>query len=258
VQLQFGLPDGALTGQVSDGHWTAELVADPVTYSKNNPAPQAGKYTLVIPGVDNSPAQPGGDGFGSATVDSAGNVSFSGVLADGTSITSASKVTGQTQWPMYASLYAGKGAILGWLAFTPEGEISGQLIWVKPSHAAGKYYPAGFTNRTEAIGSVYRLTNSEPVLGFAQAQVSLAGGNLSASITQQIGLGTQSQIVDSTDNKPAFTLTASTGLLTGWVAGPLTGEPIFVKCIVLQKQQLGAGFFLGTTQSGRALLAPAP
>jgi hypothetical protein len=258
LQLQLGLLDGTLTGQVSDGHWTAELMADPANYSAARPAPQAGKYTLVIPGIDNSFTQPGGDGFGSATVDIAGNVSFSGVLADGTSFTSAARVTSQGQWPFYAPLYAGKGSIIGWLSFGTNGDIGGQVQWVKAAQPAGQYYRAGFTNSTEAVGSVYRLPKNQPVLGFTYGQVFLAGGNLPASFTHQIEFGNQNQIVDLTENKPALSLTTSTGLLTGSVVDSLTGKLISVKLVVLQNQQVAAGFFLGSSQSGKVILSSAP
>ena len=258
VQLQLGLTDGSLSGQVSGGPWSAELITDPVPYSNANPAPQAGKYTLAIPGVDNSSLQPGGDGYGAATVDAAGNASMSGVLADGTSFTTAAMITGSGQWPFYASLYGGKGSLLGWLAFATNGDISGQLQWIKEAQPTAKYYPAGFTNRTEAAGSVYRYSSNAPVPGFASGQVSLTGGNLPESLTHQIEIGAQDQITDMTANKPAFTLTASSGLLSGSVLDEQTGKAVSVKMMVLQNQRGAAGFFLGSSQSGQALLTPAP
>jgi hypothetical protein len=163
VQFQLGLSEGALTGQVSGGNWTAELLADPVTWSSANPAPEAGNYTLVIPGAGGSSAQPGGEGSGLVTVDSAGNASFSGVLADGTSFNSTGMVTDRGRWPFYAPLYAGTGSIIGWLGLATNGDISGQLNWIKPAQPAAEYYRAGFTNSTEAVGSVCRFTKANPV-----------------------------------------------------------------------------------------------
>jgi hypothetical protein len=258
VQLQLGLPGGALTGRVSDSHWTAELMADPVTYSRTNPAPQAGKYTLVIPGVDNSSTQPAGAGFASVTVDTAGNLSCSGVLADGTSFLSAGLVNSQGQWPFYAPLYAGQGAILGWLTFANNGDIGGAVLWVKPAQPAAPYYPAGFTNSAEAMGSAYRLTNGLPVLGFTDGQVSLAGENLPQDFSRQIRFGTENEIMDVAANRVAFTLATASGLLTGSVVDPQTGKPIAVKAMVLQNRQMAAGYFLGAGQSGKTVLAPAP
>jgi hypothetical protein len=39
---------------------------------------------------------------------------------------------------------------------------------------------------------------------------------------------------------------------------PQTGKPVAVKGIVLQNQQIAAGYFLGTSQSGQAVISPAP
>ena|SRR5712671_5974945 len=41
-----------LNGQMSDGNWTAELVANRTLYPKTNLAPQAGKYTLLLPSCE--------------------------------------------------------------------------------------------------------------------------------------------------------------------------------------------------------------
>jgi hypothetical protein len=258
VELQVGPPNGGLTGQVDSGNWTAGLVTDPVPYSKAAPAPQAGKYTLVIPGVDNSTTQPGGDGYGSATVDSAGNVSCSGVLADGTSFTTAAMITGSGQWPFYASLYGGKGSIIGWLTFATNGDLGGQLEWFKEAQSTVKYYPAGFTNSPAAVGSVYAYSNGAPALAFANGQIVLTGGNLPESLTHQIEMEAKGQITDLTKGKVAFSLTTSSGVLRGSVLDGQTGKAVSVNMIVLQNQQIAAGFFLGSSQSGRAVVTQAP
>jgi hypothetical protein len=258
VQLQLGLSTGGLTGQVRGSNWTAELAAGAVTCPGGNSGPQAGKYTLVIPGVGGSSTQPGGDGFGSVTVGASGNVSFSGVLADGTPTTSAAMITGQGLWPFYAPLYGGKGSVIGWLAFDTDGGISGQLDWIKPAQPGARYYSAGFTNCTEAIGSAYRPVNGAPALGFSSGQLTLAGGNLPGSFTEQIEFGEQNQSTKLEQSNTAFTVAASSGVLTGRVVDPQTGQSVAVKGIVLQNQQIAAGFFLGTSQSGQAVITAGP
>jgi hypothetical protein len=255
LQLDLGLTNGPLTGAVSDGTWTADLVADAAVYSKANPAPQAGKYTLLIPGSENASAQPGGNGFGAVTVSDSGNVTFSGTLGDGTPVTSTSIVSSEGQWPLYVSLYGGKGSILGWLCFTNDGGISGQTGWFKLQQATAKLYAGGFTNSAEAIGSAYQYTNGLPVLGFTGGQLSLTNGNLAQSITNQISLGADNLATDASGDK--LTFKTSSGLFKGSVMNPETGKPIAVNGVVLQNQNFGAGFFLGTTESGSILLTPA-
>jgi hypothetical protein len=226
VWLQLGLITGGITGQVSGSNWTAELKAATVTGAASNAAPQAGKYTLVIPGASNSTTQPAGDGFGSVTVSGTGNVSFSGILADGTSMTSAAMITGQGLWPFYAPLYAGRGSVIGWLAFDTNGDISGQLNWIKAAQSGARYYEAGFTNSAKVTGSAYRWTNGAPVLGYSSGQITLAGGNLNESIYDQIEIGAQNQGANLTQGKPNFTVSASSGVLTGSVVDPQTGIPV--------------------------------
>jgi len=260
LQLDLGLTNGPLTGAISDGTWTADLVADAAVYSTANPAPQAGKYTLLIPGSENASTQPGGNGFGAVTVSDSGHVTFSGILGDGTPVTSTSIVSSEGQWPLYVSLYGGKGSILGWLSFTNEGGISGQTGWFKLPQATAKLYPGGFTNGAGAIGSVYQYTNGFPVLGFTEGQLSLTNGNLPQSITNQIALGPDMRATDqSATNQSADKLTfkTSSGLFKGSVMNPETGKPIAINGVVLQNQNFGAGFFLGTTESGSVLLSPA-
>jgi len=254
LQLDLGLTNGPLTGAISDGTWTADLVADAAVYSTANPAPQAGKYTLLIPGSENASAQPGGNGFGAVTVSDSGAVTFSGILGDGTPVSSTSIVTSEGQWPFYASLYGGKGSILGWLTFTNQGGISGQTGWFKLQQATAKLYPGGFTNSAEVIGSIYQYTNGLALLGFTEGQLSLTNGDLAQSITNQVGLGPGTQATDQSAGK--LTFTDSSGLFKGSVMNPETGKPIAVNGIVLQNQNFGAGFFLGSTESGSVLLSP--
>src|SRR6185436_10969264 len=90
VLLTLDLTGGTdqITGTISDGNWTASVLAHRAMFDKtDNLAPQAGRYTLIVPGDDQDAAnQPGGDSFGTVTVDAGGNVKFSGALADGTKV----------------------------------------------------------------------------------------------------------------------------------------------------------------------------
>jgi hypothetical protein len=259
VDLQLDMTNGPLTGTISDGTWTADLVADADTYSKTNPAPQAGKYTLLIPGSENASTQPGGNGFGALIVSESGAVTFSGILGDGTAVSSTSIVSSEGQWPFYVSLYGGKGSILGWLSFTNEGAISGQTGWFKLPQATAKLYPGGFTNSAGVMGSVYQYTNGLPLLGFTDGQLLLTNGDLLDAITDQIGLGPEMKATDQSatnQNTATLTFVASSGLFKGNVVNPATGRPIAVNGVVVQNQNFGAGCFLGATESGSVLLAP--
>jgi Divergent InlB B-repeat domain len=256
VQLQLDFSNGPITGSISDGAWTADLVANPSIYSRTNPAPQAGKYTLLFPGSDNVSAQPGGNGYSSVTVNTLGNISLSGALGDGTPFISSSVVASEGRWPFYVSLYGGKGSILGWLSFTNGGNISGQIEWFKQPITTAKLYPGGFTNGTEAIGSVYHYTNYMPELGSLDGLLALSmiNGDLAEGITNQAALGPYYPADDRSATK--LECIASSGMFYGSVINPATDKPISVHGIVLQNQNIGAGYFLGTNQSGSVLLSP--
>ena len=92
----------------------------------------------VVPGAVDPSTQPGGDGYGTAAVDAAGNLRFSGTLGDGTKISPVTFLSASGQWPFYSSLYSGKGSILGWLTFSSETntDVSGPLNWFKLPQAA--------------------------------------------------------------------------------------------------------------------------
>jgi hypothetical protein len=253
VQLQLGSSNSPMTGTISDGVWTATLEADPAVYSTatTHHAPQAGRYTFIIPGNINGSAPPGGNGIGTVTVNTSGHVSLSGTLGDGTPISASSVVGGDGQWPFYASLYGGSGSILGWLCFTNYGDIAGQIAWFKQPQKTAKLYPGGFTNSTEVIGSIYTYTPGFPVLGYAYGLLSLVNGDLTQDMTDQITLWPEIQAV-SPNTK--LTVNASTGLFTGSVINPATDKPIPFNGVILQNQDFGAGLFLGPNESGSVFL----
>ena len=251
AQLNLDLTGGGITGKFSDGTWIAELIASRTTTSAGA---TAGKYTLLIPGGTDGVAQPGGDSYGTVVVSSTGAISLKGVLADGSKVAPKANLLTTGQWPFYASLYSGKGSIFGWLTFS-NGVIDGTVDWFKPSQPGGKLYPAGFTNGTEAAGSVYLFTNGVPVLDMSTGQLWLANGNLAGSFTNAIALDSASKVT-STNVSLKMTVSTSTGSFKGSVVNPASGKSISFTGVVLQKQNFGGGFFVGTNQTGRVFLGP--
>lgn len=261
VQFSVDLTNGPLTGTVSDGDWTADLVAEANGYSKANPAPQAGKYTLVIPGSEDAWYAPGGNGFGALTVSATGVVTFSGTLGDGTVVNTTSIIGSDGQCPFYASLYNGGGSILGWLSLTNAGSIEGQTAWFKLPNPKSQYYSAGFTNTSQPVGSSFQYTNGQPVLGFTAGDLVLTNGDLVTAITNQITLGpteATGTADGSSQTTTKLTIKTSSGLFSGTVLNPATGKPIKVSGAVLQNMNLGAGLFLGANESGSVLLEAQP
>jgi len=254
VRLQAG--GDSLTGTVGDGTWLAVIEADRAGFdARLNPAPFAGQYTLVVPGQPGA-GSPAGHGYGTATVDAAGKVKFSGSLADGTKLSQSVAATTDRQWPLFATLYSGQGQILGWLTFESieDRDVGGLVRWTKQPGAAPRYYPAGFDLETKITGSAYNA-GLNPITGFSRGTLALSGGNLPADIVNQITI-TNNKVTNLSSNKLSLSLNKSQGLFSGSVKDPATGKTISFKGALRQKARLGEGYFLGTDQSGSVRLAP--
>ena len=260
VDLQLDLSPGAdrLTGTVSDGTWTAELTADRAVFDgRTSIAPQAGKYTLIIPGDYTSTTEVAGCSYGTLTVSKAGAVSCQLFLADGTKLTPSGSVSKYGQWPLYASLSGGEGSILSWVTFTnaPTDDLTGALVWTKPGVENSRYYPNGFTLTTSVSGSRYiQPAKGANVLNLTDGYVALEGGDLAQNMSDQITLGANNRATDLSGNKLTLTFTTSTGLFTGRVTDPATGKPVSFNGVVLQRSNVGYGYFLGKDQSGQVLI----
>ncbi len=258
VTLGLDLAGGeVLTGTVGDGHWLADLRADRAVFNAlTNPATQyAGRYTLIIPGSTDASASPGGESFGAVVVTGAGQVAFKGALADGSAMSQSVSLSREGRWPLYASLYGGKGSIWGWLAFDtnqPAAGLQGEVSWIKPAQAGGKYYLAGFTNDVVAVGSRYTqpagLTNR--VIHLTNGVVSFEGGNLSAPFTNLVSLTLSNKVVNASSNSLSLSLTLSSGLFSGSATVPGMRQSVSFKGALLQNLDAGYGYFLGTNQSG--------
>jgi len=250
ARLHLDIASGVITGTIGDGTGFTELTADRAVTSAGA---TAGKYTLLLPGGTNGVAQPGGDGYATVVVSSSGAISLKGVLADGTKITQKANLLTTGQWPFYVPLYSGHGSILSWLTFS-NGVIGGTLDWFKPAGSGG-LYPGGFTNITEAAGSSYVFTKGVPVLNFSTGILAVSNGNLSNSFIEGIALDSNSKVT-STNSSVKITITTSTGLFKGSVTDPVSSKTVSFNGVVLQSQNLGGGFFLGTTQTGRVVISP--
>lgn len=248
-----------VTGTISDGDgiWASSVLALRAGFSKaNNPAPQAGRYTLIVPGDDTDAVnQPGGDSFGSVIVDASGNAKFSGSLADGTKVSQKAPLSKDGWWPLYVPLYGGGGSILSWVVFleSPEANFTGVFAWIKTDQPGASFYPGGFNVLRELSGSRYRPpTNAmDRVLTFTMGGVEFSAGNLAEPFENNVLLGENNKVSNLGINKLSLSITVSSGLFSGSVTPPGASRSVSFKGALHQKQNYGSGFFLGTDQSGR-------
>jgi len=264
LTIQLQLTDAAggeqMRGTISDGNWTSDLLANRVVYSKAlNPAALAGNYVMRLPGDTQSANSPGGDSFGTVKVDASGNVVWGGSLSDGTKVSQKSAVSAQGTWPLYVSLYGGKGCAMGWVQFTND-VLNGSVVWLKSSGVAGKHYPGGFTNQLEVSGVPYR---PPPIgtrlldLNDGTGSLILTGGGLGSPASTSLRLELNNKATDLSGHKLSLTLTPTTGLFRGTVLNPDTGKPVSFQGALFPDWNVGLGYFLTPNLSGQVYLAPA-
>jgi len=257
VALQLAPISDRVTGSISNGAQTSTVEGYRATFhSTLNPAGSfAGKFTLAISGSVDPAAGPQGNGYGAVTVTTAGAVTFKGALGEGTPVTQQVPLASNGQLAFYVPLHKGKGSILGWLTLADTGssDVSGLLLWTKPAGVAGTLYPTGFVSEVTTLGSRYQPPASGTrVLNFSNSLVRLEGGNLATPSTQDVFLNELNKVtlLSAGTNKLAITLSTSSGLISGSFTNPQTLKKSVIKGAVLQRQNLGSGYFLGTNQSG--------
>lgn len=258
ASLQLDLNSGILTGRLnSNTLWSATLTAYQNPYNaRTNKAPGAGKYTLLIPADTNVATLPGGNSVAALTLNTAGVLSLSGKLADGTPFSESTTLATNGDWSLYVPLYANRGNVFGWLNFTNDATttnaIQGWVGWYKPFGVG--LYSNGFAYKTdEIIGSSW--TNAGPYLTWTNGVIELQDGNLAKGLTNQVKLSAQGKFTDLTvTNKLKLNLTTASGLWTGSLVNPATRKTVSLTGVVLRNRDLGYGFFTGTNESGSIYL----
>ncbi len=244
-----------ITGHITDGSWTARIDADRAVFNARTHIASSftNKYTLLIPGSSNAAAEPPGDGPGAVVVDAGGGVKYSGLMADGSPAAQKTALSKNGAWPLYVSLYGGRGSLLGWVTFTnsADPDLGGSVSWSKPALLAPIVYPNGFVVTPSLVGSVYRAPGTNKVLNFDQGLVAFTEGNLASGFTNTVGLAANGKVTNSSPNKLVLTVAPSTGQFVGSATAPGETKAIPFKGAILQKQGYGGGFFLSTNVTGR-------
>ncbi|MEI7730349.1 MAG: Ig-like domain-containing protein [Verrucomicrobiota bacterium] len=253
--LQIDLHSGsAITGRIGNGTWTAEIYVLRAAYSKLNPAPQAGQYTLVITSNGGSTNLPGGYGALAVSVSPTGGVTVNGAMGDGEPVTASTVVSKTGQWPLYSALYGKTGMVIGWLNFTNNTDLGGVVSWSKPAQPKAKMYTTGWPCEVcNAVGSSF--TNLPQILNWTNGTIILEGGNLAESVTNGIAIGAGNKVTGTNGLKLTLTTTGiKAGLFTGSVGIPGTKTTRTINGALLQNQNAGYGWFLGTNLAGSVII----
>ena len=253
--------DGLIVEQATDGaSWSAALRLNRPTFNKDSPAPNFGRYTFTVGPDYNSPNSPQGYGYGILTLSSMGTLVFVGTLADGTKVSQGTALSKSGDWPLYLPLYKGKGSLICPAVLDtnqPDDDITGAPHWFKQTQASATIYPDGFTSLGRVVGSRFQppsLTN--PLLELVDGTFGFSLDNFSTIFANLIRITPQNTIVNLSGNKLFLSVSKSTGRFTGSAVAPSGGKPISFSGVLLQRQILGAGFFIETNRSGNVILGP--
>jgi hypothetical protein len=247
-----------ITGTISDGVWTSQLLGDRAVFGKTNPPAQAGAYTLVVLGNPGSGIAPGGDSYGTATLDTKGQAKVQIFLADKSVVAAKVPLSKNGHLPLYAGLYGGRGLLLGWVTFSDQAntDFDGTLKWIKPNRP-GPMYPNGFTVDAALLGSRYTRPLESPILTLSSPLVVLSGSDLHLALTNAVTLGADNKVTSAPEPRPmTFTFILPKGLFSGQCT-PELAAPVKFKGAVLQKAGWASGHFFGTSESGQVQLLEA-
>lgn len=248
--------------------------ADNSPYTASAPAPMRGSYTVLLPpdpGHAGDTTVPQGTGFATLKINPLGIARCVGRVGDGAPFAFDSSVHGDGTLPCYDGLYtAPHGSIGGTLTFRDldGSDFDGTLDWSRQAQTNGSglfrtALAAGFAEfSVPAIGSFYQPAATPlQMLVYAdnhRAMVTFHDGGLTAPMS---GTATVSAALSAFVTPPMRTLyfSPSDGTFLGTLrpaSASAAPKPFFG--IVFQKQNRGAGLFLGTGAVGGLDYTPQP
>ena len=253
LTLALHLDASGIHASLTDGTLTADFDLDALPASDSVASPFAGRYTLVIPALDDATTTtPDGDGFATLIVEPNGAATLNGVLADGTKFLAGGSVSITGRLALYLPLYADGGLLTGVLNFRDltGSDADGTLFWSRPD---------AFAITVGAVASRYTAPASgQPVLTVPLVEnnvaLALGDGDLAAPVSQPATLSADNSVTLAPGT--TLTLKPASGRFAGEFTHPLTGAPVKFRGVILQKQNAGFGFFPGPATSGYATFAP--
>jgi len=239
---------------VSDGASTVPLEGNRSIFDgKERVSPQAGQYTMIMPGASGSDLLPGGHSYATVTVDKSGRIKLAGSLADSTKISQSAFLSRHGDWPFDIPLYGNLGLIIGWLNIS--NGVSGDAAWLKPNVPTSRFYPAGFSLATSATGLPYHpSTAGTGLFSLTNGMVLFSGGGQADTVTNLINIDAKSKVTNLSSNRLSLTFKSTTGLFSGKATVPNSTQSLPFGGVLLQGTDAAQGYFLGAGQSGEVLV----
>ncbi len=207
---------------------------------------------------------PAGSGFGLIRQGRTARATLIGVLPDGTAFSKKSTVDPGGLLPFFSQPYKGKtGVIDGTLHLAGTGEVDAAAgtttRWEKPVLLRQTRFATGFSTTLTAFGG--RYTPQTPPLNVpdgSQVAAAFDRGGLFAALESRFDIVNGRPRPDPASNVARATLSFAprTGLFSGAIR-PVSKRVKF-RGVLIQRDNRGAGFFLGTTDAGSVQLTVVP
>ncbi len=261
LQLDLTNETDQITGTVSDGVFTSEILADRDVFGTMARCPLAGNFTVVLqPPAESDPTVPEGFGYGTLTVTSTGLGRMIGFLADGTKISISVPLSKHGTWPLFQALYKNQGACIGWVTFGTNSSLGATVDWFRPPQPTSPYFPSGFTTDVTLQGEKYVSPANGGTSVAGTNVVALGGGDLVSSIVTTAVVNDVGGVSVSPPNPENVQLRVQpkTGQFSGSFTHPVLNKTIKFSGLMLQLDGTGAGYFLGADASGFVVIEPTP
>lgn len=249
-----GLITGTFSGTASTTPVQLERLATAVGTSNS---PPAGRYTFGIASAATTPSAviPGGNGYGEATLASAGTLGLSGVLGDTTPFTATPKLTRLGHWPLYVTLAKGKGALLGWVSYPTNqpGNLEGSLQWIQSADASKEMYPGGFSNQVAFAASPYITPPAGTrVVNWVHGLTRLESTDLGPALTNVVKLTTNNtfEVLPPDQGLLSLNVNLASGTVGGSFVHPWFGTTNSLRGTVIQGNSTIRGQFVTGNQAG--------
>ncbi len=272
-KISGGVVDGSLRLDRANGAfsgWLRTGGGPAFTAIRNVTAAEVQKLNFVF---DPTPEEvafggiPWGNSILSANVDRSGLVKGAGALADGSSVTFASRLAEGGKLPIYLSVKSST-SLQGWLSSTA-GQYSGTADWFRLPDQTGKAFSSGIgLHSLNSLGGQYQSPASgtdlfgdvAPANGY---RIQLQGEVFSLQLPLNISLKGKGVFVNQPQSKFAFQ--PATGRFDASCQVLLDGvlQPAKIVGVVLPGQPLGTGWCLipdgkGGAKSALVILEPLP
>ncbi len=258
LQIDRTTPTGSITGQIFSGGEPTRFTTSQSHFSRALPTALVGTYTLLFPPADAGDlALPTGHGYASLIVGPAGEVRFTGKLADGAPITGGTNVREDGSWPFFASLYSHGGRAVGSFTFRTRSGISdadGSVRWLRPASEPDRFFPDGYDTVLQAVASRY----NPPAVDFTTADATITNGGFTSPLQREISF-TPMFAAASADGTIRIAVQSRTGLFTGTALDSAAQKKYPLAGAVFQTTSSLHGYHRGSIpHTGRVNILAAP